>query len=367
MHLNSGSQANTWLSHLLGSASEHAVVFMDGKGQVLAWLGAAEMLFGYGKAEALELEFADLFTPNDRRLQMDLQELAVARALGRSEDDRWHVRKDGTLFWANGVVAAVKTPSGANEVFCKILRDRTDVRQQLDTQQNRVRALQLDNRRKKDALESVGHQLRTLMGPVEGAAEVEEPPAMQSRQPPARPRRLAEMASSLEDAPKSGEGSIPDPRQSTRSIILQEALKACIGSARQAALASSQQLHLIAPSVAIALEADPAALHQMLQRLLSSALEETSTGGHIHVMASVEGANAVVRFVDDGFGIAGTRMAKVLLILSGVEELTRLDDSDIELAALAELVAMHGGSLEARSPGAGKGSQFCLRLPIASM
>jgi two-component system CheB/CheR fusion protein len=368
MHADSGSQTKAWLSHLLGTASEHAVVFMDGSGQILAWLGAAEILFGYGKAEALQLDFADLFTPNDRRLQMDLQELAVARALGRSEDERWHVRKDGTFFWASGVVAAVNTPREGIEVFCKILRDRTDVRQQLDTQQNRVRAVQLDNRRKNRILESVGHQLRTLVGPMDEAAELlpgTEHESVLSRQ--VRTTLLLEMADLLQDAAKPAAGMLPEPGPRVKSIVLQEALKACIRGARQLVMEGGQQLHLLVPSVPLLLEADPAGLREMLQALLANALKQTPTGGNIHVLASVEGGHAVVRVIDDGAGMAGRRMAKVLLILSGPDGLTKLDESDAELAAMAGIAAMHGGSLEARSPGVGKGSQFCLRLPIAPL
>jgi two-component system CheB/CheR fusion protein len=346
------------------------VIFLDAQGHVVAWLGAAEVLFGYQKAEALELEFADLFTPNDRRLQMDLQELAVSRALGRSEDERWHVRKDGTFFWASGVVAAVTDPLGRTEAFCKILRDRTDVRQQLDIQQNRVQAVQLENQRKSHVLESVGHQLRTLASSLDEAAEVSAggPQTLQRRSRVARAKRLVELAAIVEKAAQSDDAKLlPKSPRRNRSIVLQEALKACIGSVRQSALADGQHLHLIAPSVALRLRADPAALREMVQALIANARKQTPSTGNIHITAGVEGASAVVRVVDDGVGMSARRMAKVLLILSGPDRVSKLEDSDAELAAIVDLVSLHGGSLEARSPGMGKGSQFCLRLPIGSV
>jgi two-component system CheB/CheR fusion protein len=335
---------------------------------VIAWLGAAELLFGYSKAEALELQFADLFTPNDRRLQMDLQELAVARALGRSEDERWHVRKDGTFFWASGVVAAVNDPRGGIEAFCKVLRDRTDVRQQLDTQQNRVQALRQDNKRKGHVLESVGHQLRTLVRSLDeaNAARAGRPETLQPRDNSALTKRLVELAAMVEDAAETGARLLPQALGRKRPIILQEALKDCIRRSRSSATAEGPRLHLIAPSVALTLEVDAAGLRDMVFALMVNAIKHTPAPGNIHITAGVEGASAVVRVIDDGAGMSARRMSKVLLILSGPDRLGKLEESDAELAAMVELVARHGGTLEARSPGMDKGSQFCLRLPIAS-
>ena len=369
MRSESSSEANAWLAHLLRSASEHAVIFLDASGHVVAWLGAAERIFGYRKAEALELAFADLFTSDDRRLQMDLQELAVARALGRSEDERWHVRKDGTLFWASGVLAAIQTHQGGIDAYCKVLRDRTDLRQQLDALQNRVRALQQENERKSQVLESLGHQLRTLVGPLENATEViaaKQPQTSQDRQVAARAQRLGAMVAVLEDAAKSDTTLMPSPRPRTKSIILQEAVKACIESVRPAALAGGQHLHLTVPSVALRISADPAGVREMLQGLLANALKQTPSGGNIHITASVEGASAVVRVVDDGVGIAGRRLSRIFLLLTSTGRATRFQDSEAELATVRDLAAMHGGSLEARSPGRGKGSLLCLRLPVAA-
>ena len=65
MHCDSRSQTNAWLNHLLGRASEHDVVFLDADGRIVAWLGAAERIFGFRKAEALQLELADLFIADD--------------------------------------------------------------------------------------------------------------------------------------------------------------------------------------------------------------------------------------------------------------------------------------------------------------
>jgi PAS domain S-box-containing protein len=361
----SRSEANAWLTHLLGSASEHAVIFLDTTGRIVAWLGAAERIFGYAKAEALGLGLADLFTPDDRRLQMDSQELAVARAVGRSEDERWHVRKDGTLFWASGVVAAVKTPQGEIEAFCKILRDRTDLRQQLDTLQNRLRALQRENERKSQVLESLGHQLRLLVGPLEDASDEIAAKQRESLHIASRTRRLATVATLLEDAAKSATPHISAHQPKVRSITLQDELRACVESVRPTAQAGGHNLHLTLSPVALTIRADPDSLSEMLRALMANALKQTPSGGNIHITAAVEGASAVVRVVDDGVRIPGKRLSRILLLVTRADRSTNVQASEAELATVKELAAAHGGSLEVRSPAMGKGSAICLRLPIA--
>jgi PAS domain S-box-containing protein len=368
MQSESRSAASAWLTHLLGSASEHAVIFVNAEGVVVAWLGAAERMFGYRKAEALELEFGDLFTADDRRLQLDLQELAVARAVGRSEDERWHVRKDGSLFWASGVVAAVRTPQGSIEAYCKILRDRTDLRQQLDALQNRVRALQQENDRKSRLLESLGYQLQSLAGPLAKVADLadsEQPQVLRGRQVAARARQLAAMAQVLEREAAQEQSSrlgMPEPLLKARPLNLQDALKAVIKGLR---LAAGRQIHLTAPPIALTVFSEPGRLREMLQSLLAHALKQAASGGDIHVTASREGASAVIRVIDDGTGISGKRLSRLLLLLTGAEPSAKVQESEVELAAARQLALLHGGSLEAKSPGHSKGSVLCLRLPMA--
>ena len=359
----SRAQANSWLAHILEGASEHAVIFLDTKGHVVAWLGAAEKLFGYSKSEALGLKFGDLFTPDDRRLQMDQQEIAVARAMGRSEDERWHVRKDGTVFWASGVVAAVKSSDGDIDAFCKVLRDRTDLRQQLDALQNRVRTLQLENQRNSQLLESVGHQLRSLVSHLREASEPVEgqSSALQNPRCGALVRQLTAISSVLEATAMVPAAGVLESAGET--ISLQEALQTSLEEMRRRA-STIQHLHLTIPSVPLTISADPKDLQEMLRQLLSNALKDTQSGGNIYVTASAEAASAVIRVTDDGIGIPGKRLSRIFSLLAFADLGNLGRDSEADLAHVRDLAARLGGSLEARSRGKGIGSVFTLRLPL---
>src|SRR5262245_31066756 len=112
----------TWLQHAIDTTRDYVVIFLDPDGRIAECRGAAENVFGYAAAEAVGQPFAFLFTPEDRDASLDRQELDVARQNGRSEDDRWHLRKGGTRFWSHGVLQAIHDGDGRLVGYSKILR-----------------------------------------------------------------------------------------------------------------------------------------------------------------------------------------------------------------------------------------------------
>ena len=80
----------------LAQVKDEAIVFLDAEGRVVGWTGGAEHVLGYAEAEVLGMSIARIFTEEDRAKGLHDFELQVARTSVRSEDDRWHVRKDGT-------------------------------------------------------------------------------------------------------------------------------------------------------------------------------------------------------------------------------------------------------------------------------
>jgi PAS domain S-box-containing protein len=117
------------LRAIMDSAREYAIIGMDPDGLVTAWNVGGEMLVGWTAAEALGREAAIIFPVEDRQAGVPEREMAAARAEGRALDERWHVRKDGSRFWAEGEIVALRDEgTGALEGFLKILRDRTSQR-----------------------------------------------------------------------------------------------------------------------------------------------------------------------------------------------------------------------------------------------
>jgi PAS domain S-box-containing protein len=111
---------------LVESAKDYAIFMTDADGCVSTWNEGAQRLFGYGEAEIVGEDASVLFTPEDRESGAPERELEKARNEGRAEDERWHVRKDGSRFWASGFVRPVLEAEDNLIGFSKVARDLTE-------------------------------------------------------------------------------------------------------------------------------------------------------------------------------------------------------------------------------------------------
>jgi len=110
---------------LVEASTDHAIIMIDPSGTIMSWNSGAEKILGLGAAEAIGLPVSHIFTAEDRGVGEPMRELEEAKNVGRSEDDRWHVRNDGTRFWATGVVTPLWNPDGSHRGYVKIMRDQT--------------------------------------------------------------------------------------------------------------------------------------------------------------------------------------------------------------------------------------------------
>src|SRR4051812_41790248 len=110
------------LRAVVESALDFAIFAVDPNGKVLIWNKGAERLLGYSEAEMIGADGDIIFTAEDRARGEPERERRVATADGRAEDDRWHLRKDGSRFWASGLLMPLRGLNG----YAKILRDLTD-------------------------------------------------------------------------------------------------------------------------------------------------------------------------------------------------------------------------------------------------
>lgn len=113
---------------LVESTRDYAVFIVDLEGRVLTWNPAAEHVLGYSEEEIVGRSSFGFFTPEDRALGVPEAELERSKNDGRASDDRWHVRKDGRRFWANGVMTLLRDESGNARACAKVMRDFTEMK-----------------------------------------------------------------------------------------------------------------------------------------------------------------------------------------------------------------------------------------------
>lgn len=112
------------------SMHDYALFQIDRNGSIVTWNTGAERLLGWKEAEIVGKNSATLFTPEDVEKGEPQRELETARTTGRSEDERWHQRKDGSRFFASGVLTQVCDEAGVLLGFAKVMRDVTERKDQ---------------------------------------------------------------------------------------------------------------------------------------------------------------------------------------------------------------------------------------------
>ncbi|HEX8492114.1 MAG TPA: PAS domain S-box protein [Pyrinomonadaceae bacterium] len=129
---------------MVESVKDYAIFATDAEGRVVSWNTGAERVFGYPESEIIGRSGNILFTPEDIARGVPLRERETAAERGRAEDERWHLRRDGTRFWASGIVTPLRDEAGGLRGFVKVARDNTSRRmneEELGISETRARAL----------------------------------------------------------------------------------------------------------------------------------------------------------------------------------------------------------------------------------
>ena len=347
---------------------QYAVVFVDSAGRISGWSEGAFTLTGFTAQDVLGRSLKILFTPEDAALELHLHELNSARLLGSAEDERWHMRKDGSRLWASGMtvpLGAVGAPRG----YAKLFRDATHLRLRLDALEQEVRQLRQARKDQDLVLATIAHELRSPLQPLTTAAELlSQPvePALRERATRILRRQIRQMERLVEDLldmTRVRQGSM---RIVYESVPLQPLLAEAVEGHREAAMRQQLELVCVLPPVPVQVEVDPGRIAQVIGNLLDNAIKFTPPGGRVALQANVEPRDFVVRIQDTGRGIGPELQPKIF------EMFTQGDGTDtargkgmgIGLALVQQIVALHGGSVEAKSEGVGKGSEFFVRVPL---
>ena len=111
---------------LIDAVRDYAIFMLDPSGRITSWNPGAQRIKGYTPDEIIGQHFSTFYTPDDIAANKPARELQLASTAGRVEDEGWRVRRDGSRFWANVVISAVRNESGTLLGFAKVTRDMTE-------------------------------------------------------------------------------------------------------------------------------------------------------------------------------------------------------------------------------------------------
>ncbi len=355
---------------LVKNIKDHSIFMMDLEGNVTTWNAEAERIIGYAESEILGRNFSVIFTPEDLQRGLPGRELRLAREDGRAEDERWHVRKDGSRFWALGIVTPMHDADGTLTGFSKILRDMTERKCAELKLEEQAEALRQADRSKNEFLATVAHELRNPLAPIRNALQVmrlagddgktvDQSRAVIERQV----QQMVRLVDDLLDLSRMSGGKMELRR---KRIELHGVISAALEASRPLIEACGHELTVTLPPEPIYLDADPTRLAQVFLNLLNNSAKYTPQGGHVWLTVERQNGEAVVRVRDTGVGIAAEMLPRIFELFTQVEgSLERSHGGlGIGLALVRRLVEMHGGTVEAHSDGLGRGSEFLVRLPI---
>jgi two-component system, chemotaxis family, CheB/CheR fusion protein len=350
---------------LVQDATDYAFIILDRTGSIERWNRGAEVLFGYPAETVLSRHFSFLFTAEDVGDGVPDAELQQAVDNGKAIDRRWHARRDGTRFFADGVTTALFT--GEDLIgFAKLARDVTALKAAEEDRQRLLVREQQVNRAKDDFFAAVSHELRTPLTTMKGWLELIH------RNPDDKQvvddglatldqatSTLAKLVDDLLDAARSRTGKMRvDPQPSDLGAVVTEALNAF-----RLALEAKQITLRADIAEGLLVRADTTRLHQVIWNVIANAIRHNPPGGAIDVALRRDDGAAILDVRDTGDGIDPALLPQIFEPFRQHSHV-RGGGLGLGLAIARSLVEIHGGTITAESEGVGTGATFRIRLPL---
>jgi PAS domain S-box-containing protein len=334
------------------------VARLDGEGRWLHVNACLAEIVGWPREELIGRSFAEITHPDD--LPFD-REVLAAFARGEFESQRLekrYVTKQGHPVWVELFASAERGRDGRVESFVAVVQD--------------IGARKRAERAKDEFFALVSHELRSPLHVLGGWLAV-----LRQEADPERRRRALETAErsaallgrligDLLDASRIASGKLEIERE---VFDLQELVRAVVAAFQPLAASRELTLELELPAHTPFVSGDPERIEQVVRNLLDNALKFTEPGGRVRVQLARAGGRATIAVSDTGRGIAPELLPRVFERLTQGEGGPRGADRGLGLglSIVRHLVELHGGAIEARSAGRGRGACFVVTLPEAAI
>ena len=345
------------------------IAITDLQGRFLQCNPAYCKLVGYTEEELGQINFSDLIHPDDRADNFARVRRLRDKELSSFEIENRYVRKDGEAVWVRKFVSLLHDQEDQPPHIMALVTDVTERRH--------MEAALLEADRRKDAfLATLAHELRNPLAPIRNAISAlqrlsDDDPAAKDRA-----RLLITIAERQVDHLIRLVDDLLDVARITSGKIELKKQHVDLGDIMRQAIETSQPVidaeqHVVTISLAdqpLLLDGDPVRLTQVFANLLNNAAKYTPPEGRIAISTKRDHDEAVVSIRDNGIGIKAEMLPRVFDLFFQTSRAKSRDQGGmgIGLALARSLVEMHGGQVEARSDGPGRGSEFVVRLPLAA-
>jgi PAS domain S-box-containing protein len=297
------------LRALVATVVDYAIFMLDPNGLVMSWNVGAERLKGYGADEVIGKHVSLFYTEADRLAGRPEQALAVAAEAGSFEEQGWRVCKDGSLFWADVVITALRSEDGSLRGFTKVTRDITERRRAEEALQRANEELSQANDAKDQFVAVLSHELRNPLAPIRNSLFILEravPGSEQARRAlTVVGRQVGQLTRLIDDLLDLTRISRNKIRLEFAPVELNELVQKAVEDHRLLFEKNGIELDFGHAPVSTTVNADSARLTQVVGNLLQNAAKFTGRGGRTSVTVSVDEArqHAAVAVTDTGAGI----------------------------------------------------------------
>jgi PAS domain S-box-containing protein len=316
-------------------------------------------------------KWAGYWPDTGKRIQA--QEWAMARALREGQvvrDELLEIERFGTSE-RRSLLNNAAPVRGADGRIIGAVVVQLDVTERLAVERQAAEAMREVERRKDEFLAMLAQELRNPLAPIKTAM------AVLSRKVPLDAEfawsrnvidrqvdRMSRLIDDLLDVARIADGKLQVQK---RRMALETIIDMALETSKPLIDAARHRLAVVLPPGAVFVDADAARLAQAFSNLLNNAARDTEPGGSIALTAAIDGPDVVVSVEDSGRGFAPEAAPQLFELFSrwtspGAAKHAGLG---LGLTLVQAIVALHGGTVEARSAGEGKGSEFSVRLPLA--
>jgi PAS domain S-box-containing protein len=360
---------------MVDSVYDYAIFMLDPGGNISSWNRGAQKIKQYSADEIIGRHFSIFYSPDAIASGKPALELEIAKREGKFEEEGARLRKDGSEFWANVVITAVRDKEGVLIGFTKVTRDLTEKRaaqQKAIADARRIAEVETSNRTKSEFLASMSHELRTPLNAIGGYTDLLNlglggPITEEQRQYLERIRQsqqhLMAIITDLLNFSRIEAGHLS---YDIAPIDLAEILDTVLAMVQPQAAAKGVELERGQYSLEFEVLADRSKVDQILLNLLSNAIKFTDANGKVRIEVSMKDERAYISVVDTGCGVPADKLQAIFepFVQLGRSFSSAHQGIGLGLAISRDLAQAMNGDLTASSV-EGSGSTFTLSLPRA--